>query len=55
MADDREAVMQLRVTFRWWVRPLLAVIKSAPWAFRWIGVDRLAEMIAKRGVRLSCG
>lgn len=48
-----EVTVRVRAKFRAWVRPLLAVAVRAPWAFAWIGADRLAAFIARHGVRVS--
>jgi hypothetical protein len=38
--------------FSRWVKVLFAMIRAAPWLFRWIGEDRIANFVVKYGFRI---
>lgn len=45
-----ELAFQIRCEFRPWAKKLLVIASRMPLLFVWIGAERLARLIASRGV-----
>lgn len=52
---DNCMTVKVSVRKRWFFDAAMKIICRFPWAFVWIGLDRLAQLLARCGLKVSVG